>query len=457
MTSQVSDKEMTDFQLLFESVPGLFLVLLPDFTIIAVSDAYLQATLTKREQIVGRHLFQVFPDNPDDPAADGVANLRSSLERVLATQAPHAMAMQKYDVPCPGGDGFETRYWSPSNFPVFGKDGAIRYIMHRVEDITSYVQFKQVRQERQERQVQQESSRRSDPSPEQWDAHEFEVPALNGDLVAGFRHLHALNRALKLEILARNQLEEANQDLTRKLQRNIEKLESSNKELESFSYSVSHDLRAPLRAVDGFARMLEEDAADQLDEEGLRKLQVIRNNTRNMGRLIDELLEFSRLGRKELAYGHLNMTALAKACFDEAGGALASRATLRLGDLPAAEGDLTLIRQVWFNLLANALKFSAGREQILIDVSAESADGFLTYTVRDNGAGFDMRYYSKLFGVFQRLHRASEFEGTGVGLAIVHRIVTRHGGRVWAEGLVGEGAVFHFTLPVTGERTNERL
>ena len=449
MTSEISDKEITDFQLLFESVPGLFLVLLPDFTIIAVSDAYLQATLTRREQIVGRHLFQVFPDNPEDPSADGVANLRSSLERVLATQAPHAMAMQKYDVPCPGGNGFETRYWSPSNFPVFGKDGAIRYIMHRAEDITSYVQLKKERQE---------LGRLSDQLQEQCGAQELEVPALSGDIVAGVRHLHALNRALKLEILARNQLEDANRELTRALQRNIEKLEASNKELESFSYSVSHDLRAPLRAVDGFARMLEEDAADQLDEEGLRKLQVIRNNTRNMGRLIDELLEFSRLGRKELNYGHLNMTAMARACFDDAASAVTPPVSLQLDDLPAAEGDSTLIKQVWFNLLANALKFSAKREQILIQVSGEMNDGMLTYTVRDNGAGFDMRYYNKLFGVFQRLHRVSEFEGTGVGLAIVYRIVTRHGGRVWAEGVVGDGAVFHFTLPaVTREQTHEQL
>ncbi|AKZ63921.1 histidine kinase [Herbaspirillum hiltneri N3] len=449
MNSQVSEKEITDFQLLFESVPGLFLVLLPDFTIIAVSDAYSQATLTRREQIVGRHLFDVFPDNPDDPAADGVANLRSSLERVLATKAPHAMAMQKYDVPYPDGKGFETRYWSPSNFPVFGKDGAVRYIMHRAEDITSYVQLKKERHE---------LGRLSDQLREQGNAQEHEVPAPSGDVIAGFRHLHALNRALKLEILARNQLEDANRELTRQLQRNIEKLEASNKELESFSYSVSHDLRAPLRAVDGFARMLEEDAADQLDEEGLRKLQVIRNNTRNMGRLIDELLEFSRLGRKELNYGHLDMAAMAQACFDDAASAATSPATLRLGDLPAVEGDITLIRQVWINLLANALKFSARREQILIDVSAELADGMLIYTVRDNGAGFDMRYYNKLFGVFQRLHRASEFEGTGVGLAIVHRIVTRHGGRVWAEGVVGEGAAFHFTLPAaTGEQTHGPL
>jgi len=438
MTLQVSTKEIANFQLLFESVPGLFLVLLPDFTITAVSDAYLQATLTRREQIVGRHLFDVFPDNPDDPNADGVANLRRSLERVLETRMPDAMAMQKYDVPRPDGTGFEERYWSPSNFPVMDADRNILYIMHRAEDITSYVLLKKNRDE---------LGLLHDELKKKVCADELELPELTDDISAGNQHLHALNRALKLEILARSKLEEANRELTRELKDNIEKLEASNKEMESFSYSVSHDLRAPLRAVDGFARMLEEDVADQLDDEGRRKLQVIRDNTRNMGRLIDELLEFSRLGRKELNYGHLDMSALAQAAFNDAASVAVNDTTLSLSELPAARGDITLIKQVWFNLLSNACKFSAKREQAHITVKGSVDGDVLTYTVSDNGAGFDMRYYNKLFGVFQRLHRVSEFEGTGVGLAIVHRIVTRHGGKIWAEGVVGEGAVFHFTLP----------
>ena len=185
---------------------------------------------------------------------------------------------------------------------------------------------------------------------------------------------------------------------------------------------------------------------------------MIRNNTRNMGRLIDELLEFSRLGRKELNYGHLDMAALAQAAFRDAASTAVNDTTLAMDDLPAARGDITLIKQVWFNLLANACKFSARREQAHIAIKGSTDGGMLTYTVRDNGAGFDMRYYNKLFGVFQRLHRVSEFEGTGVGLAIVHRIVTRHGGRIWAEGVVGEGAVFHFTLPlVLRDDANEQL
>eukprot|EP01037_Dinobryon_pediforme_P031430 gene31430-35907_t len=186
MTLEVSDPEGIDFRLLFESVPGLFLVLLPDLTIAAASDAYLQATLTRREQIVGRHLFDVFPDNPNDHTADGVANLRSSLERVLTQKMADAMAMQKYDVPRPDGSGFEERYWSPSNFPVCDADGNVRYIMHRVEDIPAYVQIKKEQQQLQA----------------QITAAELELPSLSDNDATSNVHLHALNRTLKLEILA---------------------------------------------------------------------------------------------------------------------------------------------------------------------------------------------------------------------------------------------------------------
>jgi len=449
MTVNASKAASLDFRLLFESVPGLFLVLLPDLTIVAASDAYLQATLTHRDQIVGRYLFDVFPDNPGDPAADGVANLRGSLERVLAQHMPDAMSMQKYDVPRPDGIGFEERYWSPSNFPVMDDKGELRYIMHRVEDITAYVQVKRERHDlvllQQELQAQMNSA-------------ELQLPPLSDDTVASNVHLHALNRALKLEILGRNKLEDVNGELTRQLKRNIEKLQMSNKELESFSYSVSHDLRAPLRAIDGFAKILEEDVIDLLDAEARRKLQIIRDNTRHMGRLIDELLAFSRLGRKEINYSPLNMNTFARAAFDTAVLDFApaqAKPVLRLGDLPPAQGDVTLIRQVWLNLLTNACKFCGRCEQPEIHISAQQADGMLIYTVADNGAGFDMRYYAKLFGMFQRLHRATDFPGSGVGLATVHRIITLHGGRVWAEAVVGSGAQFHFSLPVQSDTTNQ--
>jgi len=226
-----------------------------------------------------------------------------------------------------------------------------------------------------------------------------------------------------------------------------DELEETNKELESFSYSVSHDLRAPLRAIIGFSRILEEDYGGNLDDEGRRLLSVIRESSQRMGELIDDLLELSRLGRKPLSTMAINMKRLADDVFKEirADGWRSHRFVL--GSLPPVHGDATLVRQAWLNLLSNAAKFSSKREQPLIEVSGHENGAECVYCVRDNGAGFDMRYYDKLFGVFQRLHGADEFPGTGVGLAIVQRVVTRHGGRVWAEGKLGEGAAFYFSLP----------
>jgi light-regulated signal transduction histidine kinase (bacteriophytochrome) len=224
-------------------------------------------------------------------------------------------------------------------------------------------------------------------------------------------------------------------------------LEAANKELESFSYSVSHDLRSPLRAIDGFSRIVLEDYAAALDAEGRRLLGVIRDNARKMGQLIDDLLEYSRLGRKPLASAEIDMKRLVEEVLGELPASGGSPPRLEVGVLPPARGDATLLKQVWANLLANAVKFSAGREPPVIEVSGRENGAQCVYCVKDNGAGFDMRYHEKLFNVFQRLHREDEFEGTGVGLAIVQRVVSRHGGRVWAEGIVDAGAAFYFSLP----------
>ena len=239
-----------------------------------------------------------------------------------------------------------------------------------------------------------------------------------------------------------------NADLERRVAERTAQLEAANKELESFSYSVSHDLRAPLRAVDGYSQMLEEDYIDKLDAEGRRLLGVIRDSSQKMGALIDDLLAFSRLGRRPLSAAKTDMNALVQEVLSElrpVAGEIAQQCVI--GRLPAAWCDRALLRQVWGNLLSNAFKFAGKREQPVIKVAGYRSGTENVYSVSDNGAGFDMRFYNKLFGVFQRLHGNDEFPGTGVGLAIVQRVVTRHGGRVWAEGKVNEGATFYFALP----------
>jgi PAS domain S-box-containing protein len=385
---------------LFESLPGLYLVLTPELEIVAVSDAYLKATLTTREGIVGRGLFDVFPDNPNELGATGVSNLRASIDRAMQSAAPDTMAIQKYDVRGPDGV-FEERYWSPINSPVFGAERQIKYIVHRVEEVTEFVRQK----------------------------------ALSS---GGRAELSAREQQMEAEIFRSSQ----------DLQTTNRQLEAANKELEAFSYSVSHDLRAPLRTIDGFSQALLEDFGAQLPEEGQRQVRTIREGAQRMGMLIDDLLSFSRLGRQSLtAPAVVDMDRLVREVLEDLlPERKGRRIEIRAARLPDSCGDGAVLKQVWANLLSNAIKYTRTRDPAVVEIGSTVEAGETVYFVRDNGTGFDMRYAHKLFGVFQRLHRAEEFEGTGVGLAIVQRIVERHGGRVWAEAAVDRGATFHFTL-----------
>jgi len=394
-----------DFRLLFEGAPGLYLVLTPDLKIVAVSEAYLRATMTKRAEIIGRALFDVFPDNPDDPAATGVANLRASLDRVRAQRVPDTMAVQKYDIRRAEseGGGFEERFWSPTNSPVLDADGELAYIIHRVEDVTEFVRLKTIGSELGTRAEQMEA----------------EVYLRAQEVAEANRHLAQL----------------------------AARLETSNQELESFSYSISHDLRAPLRVIDGFSLALLEDHGKSLPPEGQDLLTRVRQQAQRMAQLIEDLLEFSRLGRKPLDVASVDLAALARTVVQDLGQANTDRKLdVTVGQLPPAMGDRALLRQVLTNLISNAFKFTRQRPDAQVEIGWRDDNGECVYYVRDNGAGFDMRYASKLFGVFQRLHPAADFEGTGVGLALVQRIIHRHGGRIWGEGQVNEGATFSFTL-----------
>jgi light-regulated signal transduction histidine kinase (bacteriophytochrome) len=260
---------------------------------------------------------------------------------------------------------------------------------------------------------------------------------VNHKLLLGMKKLETLDAELR----------ESNEKLEHRVAERTAELEAANKELEAFSYSVSHDLRAPLRAIDGFSLAVIEDFGAQLPEEGQRQLQVIRQGAQRMGLLIDDLLTFSRLSRAPLHKQEVNTDELVRGVLEDLGPQQEGRRIdLRIGDLPACTGGATLLKQVWVNLLSNALKYTRRREAAVVEIGCQRTPEGDVFFVRDNGTGFDMRYAHKLFGVFQRLHRAEDYEGTGVGLALVQRIIHRHGGRVWAEAAVDQGATFYFTL-----------
>jgi signal transduction histidine kinase len=369
------------------------LVLTPDLTIVAASEAYLRATRSERLAIVGRRLFDVFPDQPDDPAAPSVANLRASLDRVRENLVPDTMATYAVPRPESEGGGLEQRHWRPTNSPVLGAAGQLVYIIHRLEDVTELVRLTQLADER-----------------------------------------------------ARGRTADRQEQV--RVERLTSELEHAVQQLESFSYSVSHDLRAPLRAIDGFAQALVEDYGPTLPVEGQRLLAMVRDNAQRMGRLIDDLVAFVRLGTRPVALALVDLAALTDQVVRELQQANADRrVAVTVAALPAVRGDAALLRQALSHLVGNAFKFTRQRPDAQVDIGARTEGPDVVCYVRDNGAGFDMRYAGKLFGVFQRLHRADEFEGTGIGLALVQRIVHRHGGRVWADARVNEGATFFFTLP----------
>ena len=262
----------------------------------------------------------------------------------------------------------------------------------------------------------------------------------------------ALLTIIEDQKFAQEEIKQLNKTLEERVNQRTAQLKASNEELESFAYSISHDLRAPLRAIDGYSRILEQDYAKVLDVEGIRLLNIVRSSTKSLDRLITDLLSLSRAGRSELKLDDVEMNSIVESIYQElTTPEIQEKTKFTVHDLPMGYGDPTLIRHIWMNLISNAIKYSLPKEHPTIEIFGESDSEKCTYTIKDNGVGFNPDFKNKLFGLFQRLHKASDFEGTGVGLAIVHRIVTRHNGEVWGDGKTDVGAEFSFTLPKRSE------
>lgn len=522
-----------DYRHLFESLPGLYLILRPDLVIVAVSDAYLQATMTKRQDILGRGLFEVFPDNPDDPTADGSGNLRASLERVIRHRRADTMAVQKYDIRRPESEGgeFEVRYWSPVNSPILSQTGEVIHIVHRVQDVTQFVVLKEAEAVHGQltaelksnvakmeadiflraREIQEINQKLSEAMEEQERFFSVSIDMLcisssDGyfkkvnpafERILGYSPRELCSRSyldfIHPEDVERTALEVQKQmrthepvfnfenryrckdgtyrilswksapvgplmyaaarDITdsrtaeQELNRAKEAAEGANKELESFSYTIAHDLRAPVRAIVGFSQMVQEDAESSFSADATGHLRRVISAGKKMEQMIDGLLHLSRLSRQELSKQRVNLSLMAQDICTELQTAQPERkASVAIAESLLVEGDPILLKVALTNLLGNAWKYSAKSSEIKIEFGQTMQDGQSAFFIQDHGAGFDMRYVDKLFGVFQRLHTDRDFEGTGIGLATVRRIIRSHGGKIWAQSEVGQGATFYFTL-----------
>lgn len=397
-----------DFRTLFESAPGLYLVLDPDLTIVAVSDAYLRATMTVRDDILGRGLFDVFPDNPDDPNATGVGNLRASLDRVRRELVPDTMAVQKYDIRRPEAEGgaFEVRYWSPVNTPVLD-GGELAYIIHRVEDVTEFVRL---------RELDSEQRQEAEELREQNERMEIEIVQRSQELQEANRRLRAADAA-KSEFLAR----------------------------------ISHELRTPLNAILGFAQLLEMDALTASQAESVR--QILRGGVHLLG-LIDELLDISRIASGSLTLSRESVVVhevITEAM--ELVAPLASDRGIRI-DRPQLDdlrvrADRQRLRQVLINLLSNAIKFNHEGGTVAVGW-VERPDEMIRISVTDSGQGIPQDALNRLFVPFDRLGAEVQgIEGTGLGLALTKGLVEAMEGVIGVESELRHGTVFWFELPAS--------
>jgi signal transduction histidine kinase len=418
--------EPLDYRAIVEQTPCAYLFLkpdMPDYTILGVNEAYLKATMTKKEEIIGKKIFEIFPDNPSEQGATSVRNLRESLDLVVKNRAPHHMAVQKYDIRRPNGE-WEERWWSPINLPVFVSDRSMICIIHHVVDVTRFFQLQK---------------------------SEELVARLSEEGKQKLEHIEAQVYERGQEIQNVNwQLQQARESMS-KLYKECQKtgmeLKRSNMELEQFAYFVSHDLQEPLRAVVGFLTFLKRDLAGSLNENALEDVNEAVAGTQRMQRIILDLLTYSRVSTRGAELKPVNMKNVIGNVTGNLYSAIKeSDARIIVETLPTVAADETQMILLFQNLIGNAIKFR-GQKQPQIRVWAEHEDRQWVFGVADNGIGIAPENYDTIFQIFQRLFSREEYPGTGIGLAVCKRIVQRHGGRIWVESKMGEGSTFFFTIP----------
>lgn len=405
-----------DYQSIFEAAPDLYLLLDRNLRIINASDSYITATLVKKKDIIGRDVFEVFPDNPNDPFATGVKNLSNSFKRVLTQGIPDAMAVQKYDIP--NKNGFEERFWSPVNSPVFDKDNQVQYIIHRVEDVTDFIMLKK-------------------------------QGALKLQLA---EELKTREGGIEIEIYQRAQIiQEANkrlEDLTKALALSNEKLKTSNERLAEFAYIASHDLQEPLRMITNFLQLLKKRYQHKLDEEADEFINFAVNGAERLRTLINDLLMYSRVDSQGKPFKPTQLEHVLKWVLSNIEDRIQDLGVrLSYGPLPEVLGDEIQLGQVFQNLIQNSLRYRSPKRSLEIQIGVVDNNTHWNFFVKDNGIGINPEFHQRIFRIFQRLHAQRDSQGTGIGLAVCQRIVERHNGKIWVESEEDKGATFYFSLP----------
>lgn len=408
-----------DYQQIFQTLPALYMVLDPAFNICEVSDKYLEASMRTRGELLGKPVFEAFPENPADIMANGAARLRASLMYVAEHKKIHVMPLQRYDIrePAEKGGAYVERYWMPKNIPVV-QDGQLKYILHVVEDVTSLLEL--TSRDKAIRQKNSEIGLRLEEMEERVSDSLHELSVMNEKL-----------RQVNTELMLRSK-----------------ELERSNLELSNFAMTASHDIKAPFRVVGNYIGLIE----SKLRNKGLlpeyeNYFSRIYSARERIAALLDDLLDFAMVSHKVTPLENVDSRACVQSALDNLESVIQeTSAQIEIsGSWPKVRAVPSQLGQLFQNLIANGLKFNSGVPHI--SISVQSTDKHYVFCVRDNGIGIEEIYFERIFNVFQRLNSSADYKGTGLGLAICKRIVTAHGGAIWLESTPGEGTAFYFSLP----------